>query len=205
MDARSLDYLVVGVNEFYTSKRCPKCRKSGTEPKDFIGSITIRQLYCEVCRTYFHRDEMAASNMVNAICVQLQQNKRPNYLLPINESKKFVKKRQSPSDITTRDQHTSAGKQKVTHGRESLPKPRPAVAMKTASARKQKLLPTLSRSVTGKRKAEPETRTSRKKRQTWEPESDAESDSSWQPREEDGEEEEEEGSLASEEGEEEKE
>ncbi|KAF9348684.1 hypothetical protein BGX26_012933 [Mortierella sp. AD094] len=89
--------------------------------------------------------------MVNAICLQLEKNKRPNYLLPINEFGDFVIKRQSASEIATRDQHTS----------------------------------------TGKRKAEPEAWTLKKRHQTCE--SESESDSSWQSKEEEEEEEEEEG------------
>ncbi|KAF9992999.1 hypothetical protein BGZ79_002408 [Entomortierella chlamydospora] len=87
---------------------------------------------------------MATSNMVDAICSQLQKNKRPNYLLPIDESGNFVIKRQSTSEITARDQLTS----------------------------------------TGKRKAEPEARTLRKRHQTCEFDVDSESDSSWQSSEE---------------------
>ncbi|KAF9951658.1 hypothetical protein BGZ65_005820 [Modicella reniformis] len=35
--ARSLDYLVVGINEYYTSKRCPNCKREGKESDDFVG------------------------------------------------------------------------------------------------------------------------------------------------------------------------
>ncbi|KAF9577551.1 hypothetical protein BGW38_007160, partial [Lunasporangiospora selenospora] len=53
---RSLDYLVVGINEYYTSKRCPKCQRSGRDPLDFVSSASIRRLFCESCKTPFHRD-----------------------------------------------------------------------------------------------------------------------------------------------------
>ncbi|KAF9162499.1 hypothetical protein BGX20_001699 [Mortierella sp. AD010] len=158
---RSLVYLVVGVNEFYTSKRCPNCKGGGTHPTDFVGSITIRQLFCEQCKTYFHRDEMAASNMVNAICSQLQNNKRPNYLLPVDESGKFVVKRQSTSEITAQDRPETYTSESETQTSESETDSR-------------------------KRKAVPEARTLRKRHQTYESETNSESDSSWQSSEEEG-------------------
>ncbi|KAF9995069.1 hypothetical protein BGZ80_003167 [Entomortierella chlamydospora] len=181
---RSFDYLVTGVNEFYTSKMCPNCERSGTHPTDFVGSITIRQLFCEGCKTYFHRDEMAASNMVNAICSQLQKNKRPNYVLPIDESGKFVIKRQSTSEITARDQHTSTGKRKAEPETQILRKRHQTLESEADSR---------SNPSRRKRKAEPETQTLRTRHQTWESEADSESDSSWQSTEEEEEEEEKEG------------
>ncbi|KAF9965988.1 hypothetical protein BGZ65_000523, partial [Modicella reniformis] len=58
--------IVVGINEYYTSKRCPNCKREGTESDDFVGITTMRRLFCRRCRTPFHRDVMAASNMTNA-------------------------------------------------------------------------------------------------------------------------------------------
>ncbi|KAF9342354.1 hypothetical protein BGX26_007711, partial [Mortierella sp. AD094] len=94
-----------------------------------------------------------AANKVNAICLQLEKNKRPNYLLPINESSDFVIKRKSASEITTRDQHTS----------------------------------------TGKRKAEQEAWTLRKRHQTCESKANSRSNSSWQSKDDEEEDDEEEG------------
>jgi predicted nucleic acid-binding Zn finger protein len=36
---RSLAYLVVGMNDYYTSKNGPSCEK-------FVGAVTLRWLYC---------------------------------------------------------------------------------------------------------------------------------------------------------------
>ncbi|KAF8976663.1 hypothetical protein BGZ46_008070 [Entomortierella lignicola] len=54
--ARSLGYVVLGLNEFYTSKKCPNCQ-------NFVAQVTIRQLFCPHCRKYYHRDIMAGENM----------------------------------------------------------------------------------------------------------------------------------------------
>ncbi|KAF9931084.1 hypothetical protein FBU30_010830, partial [Linnemannia zychae] len=42
--ARSLTYLVVGINEYYTSKRCPDCYSFVCATSDW------RTLYCMACR-----------------------------------------------------------------------------------------------------------------------------------------------------------
>ncbi|KAG0195310.1 hypothetical protein BGX28_001724, partial [Mortierella sp. GBA30] len=42
--ARSLGYIVVGVNEYYTSKKCPTCEQ-------FVGEVNYRRLYCTGCKT----------------------------------------------------------------------------------------------------------------------------------------------------------
>ncbi|KAG0007785.1 hypothetical protein BGZ80_004233 [Entomortierella chlamydospora] len=71
---------------------------------DVATQFIQRIFHWKGCKTYFRRDEMAAGDTVNAICSQLQKNKRPNYPLPIDESGNFVIKRQSTSEITARDQ-----------------------------------------------------------------------------------------------------
>ncbi|KAK3822774.1 MAG: hypothetical protein J3Q66DRAFT_424180 [Benniella sp.] len=43
--ARSLDYLVVGINEFYTSKWCPSCKREGIADNDFVDIVTMRRLF----------------------------------------------------------------------------------------------------------------------------------------------------------------
>ncbi|KAF9561473.1 hypothetical protein EC968_005761 [Mortierella alpina] len=73
----ALGYLVVGLNEFYTSKKCPHCH-------DFVAQVTLRQLYCPHCRVYFHRDVMAGNNLCNVIDGYLQKGDRPEYLQPRN-------------------------------------------------------------------------------------------------------------------------
>ncbi|KAG0219994.1 hypothetical protein BGX33_010569 [Mortierella sp. NVP41] len=54
--ARSLGYIVVGLNKFYTSKKCPICH-------EFVAQVTLRRLYCLECQVYHHRDVMAAHNI----------------------------------------------------------------------------------------------------------------------------------------------
>jgi hypothetical protein len=83
--ARSLDYLVVGINEFYTSKRCPTCQRDGIEKEDFVGRVTTRRLFCDECHNPFHRDILAASNMVVAVRSHLIANRRPPYLRPLDK------------------------------------------------------------------------------------------------------------------------
>ncbi|KAF9344737.1 hypothetical protein BGX26_003974 [Mortierella sp. AD094] len=56
--ARSLGYIVVGLNEYYTSKKCPDCQQ-------FVAQVTLREFFCPHCGRYRHRDVMAAENMSN--------------------------------------------------------------------------------------------------------------------------------------------
>ncbi|KAG0342297.1 hypothetical protein BG004_005705, partial [Podila humilis] len=79
---RSLGYVVVGLEEYYTSKKCPNCEK-------FVGKVTIRQLFCPPCGKYFHRDVMAAQNMANLERGYLEDQKRPLYLQPRTADGKF--------------------------------------------------------------------------------------------------------------------
>ncbi|KAF9983081.1 hypothetical protein BGZ80_007462, partial [Entomortierella chlamydospora] len=72
---RSLGYIVVGLNEFYTSKKCPNCEQ-------FVAQVTIRQLFCPQCCKYYHRDVMAAQNMSNIVQGYLLKQERPLYLQP---------------------------------------------------------------------------------------------------------------------------
>ncbi|KAF9572130.1 hypothetical protein EC968_010216 [Mortierella alpina] len=74
---RALGYLVVGLNEFYTSKKCPDCH-------NFAAQVTLRQLYCPHCRVYFHRDVMAGNNLCNVIDGHLLTGHRPQYLQLVN-------------------------------------------------------------------------------------------------------------------------
>ncbi|KAF9565018.1 hypothetical protein EC968_004278 [Mortierella alpina] len=74
--ARSLGYLVIGVNEYYTLKRCPHC--SG-----FVcATSNWRALYCRTCKCFWHRDVMASENMNICIRSQITDQQRPFYLQP---------------------------------------------------------------------------------------------------------------------------
>ncbi|GJJ76335.1 hypothetical protein EMPS_10900 [Entomortierella parvispora] len=73
--ARSLGYIVVGVNEYYTSQRCPVCT-------EFVGQVDLRRLYCSKCKAFMHRDVMAGHNMCNVIQEHLLNQRRPRYLQP---------------------------------------------------------------------------------------------------------------------------
>ncbi|KAF9917899.1 hypothetical protein BGZ65_012690 [Modicella reniformis] len=79
--ARSLDYLVVGIN----IQTVPTCMSTGKADHDFISIFTMRRLFCTQCRNPFHRDVLAASNMANAVLEQLRRNRRSLYLQPIDE------------------------------------------------------------------------------------------------------------------------
>ncbi|KAF9184711.1 hypothetical protein BGZ50_003535, partial [Haplosporangium sp. Z 11] len=76
--ARSLDYVVVGLNEYYSSKKCPVC-------EDFVAQDTFRRLYCIHCGVPMHRDVMAADNMCRIVQSYLLQQRRPRYLQPVDE------------------------------------------------------------------------------------------------------------------------
>ncbi|KAF8923515.1 hypothetical protein BGZ58_002852, partial [Dissophora ornata] len=74
--ARSLGYLVVGLNEYYTSKKCPGCGQ-------FVGQVDMRRFYCSQCQVFHHRDVMAAENMANIVQGYVLDLQRPDYLHPI--------------------------------------------------------------------------------------------------------------------------
>ncbi|KAF9382477.1 hypothetical protein CPC16_009322 [Podila verticillata] len=74
--ARSLGYLVVGLNEYYTSKKCPRCGL-------FVAQVTLRRFYCPECHVFHHRDVMAAENMANIARGYLEKQERPEYLQPV--------------------------------------------------------------------------------------------------------------------------
>jgi len=72
-----LGYIVVGVNEFYTSKKCPVC-------EEFVGQVDLRRFYCSKCKAYMHRDVMAGHNMANIVQGHLLTQQRPRYLQPMD-------------------------------------------------------------------------------------------------------------------------
>ncbi|KAG0303305.1 hypothetical protein BGZ98_006802 [Dissophora globulifera] len=75
--ARALGYIVVGVNEYFTSKKCPSC-------KNFVAQVgdNIRCFYCTSCKKYMHRDIMAGQNICNVVLGHLIDQQRPLYLQP---------------------------------------------------------------------------------------------------------------------------
>ncbi|KAG9062117.1 hypothetical protein KI688_006843 [Linnemannia hyalina] len=73
--ARAQGYLVVGLNEYYTSKNGPGCGC-------FVAQVDMRRFYCSHCHCYYHRDVMAAENMTNLIQGHLVDQQRPKYLQP---------------------------------------------------------------------------------------------------------------------------
>ncbi|KAF9131271.1 hypothetical protein BGX30_013177 [Mortierella sp. GBA39] len=75
---RSLGYTVVGVNEYYTSKKCPTCG-------EFACQVNIHQLYCQTCKAFMHRDVMAGHNMCNAVKTHLLMQTRQLYLQPVDD------------------------------------------------------------------------------------------------------------------------
>ncbi|KAF9130560.1 hypothetical protein BG015_003986 [Linnemannia schmuckeri] len=62
---RSLGYVVVGINEYYTLKKCSRCT-------GFIAQVTLRRFYCYGCKRYYHRDVMAAQNMCEIVLHRLK-------------------------------------------------------------------------------------------------------------------------------------
>jgi len=89
----------VGVNEFYTSKKCPVCQA-------FVGQVNTRRLYCPNCKSFMHRDELAGHNMCQIIQGHLLDQDRPRYLQPVyadgtlvwaqNKDKNDVKEQDQP-------------------------------------------------------------------------------------------------------------
>ncbi|KAF9160238.1 hypothetical protein DFQ26_005748 [Actinomortierella ambigua] len=82
--ARALGYVVVGVNEFYTSKKCPTCHDFVCETK------SLRRHYCSKCGKYRHRDVLAGHNICNILKSTVEQQERPLYLQPMNEDGSYV-------------------------------------------------------------------------------------------------------------------
>ena len=70
---RSLGYLVVWMDEYFTSQKCPCCH-------GFTEFINMRLKFCRTCGKMYHRDLMAAENMVNILYGETHGNGRPGYL-----------------------------------------------------------------------------------------------------------------------------
>lgn len=69
---------MVGVNEYYTSKKCPVCF-------EFVYQVNICHLYCKTCESFIHHDVMAGHNICNIIQGYLMEQKRPDYLQPVDK------------------------------------------------------------------------------------------------------------------------
>lgn len=61
--------IVASVNEYYPSKRCPV-------GLGFIYQAEIRRL-CPTCEHFFHKDVIAAYNLVNVVRSHLEEQTRP--------------------------------------------------------------------------------------------------------------------------------
>ncbi|OAQ22580.1 hypothetical protein K457DRAFT_295811 [Linnemannia elongata AG-77] len=92
--ARSLGYVVVGLNEYYTSKKCPRCTH-------FVAQVTLRTFYCFHCQIFHHRDVMAAENMCKIALGHLVRHERPDYLQPINADGTYPWKASSDEGSST--------------------------------------------------------------------------------------------------------
>ncbi|KAG0292157.1 hypothetical protein BGZ96_004453 [Linnemannia gamsii] len=98
--ARSLNYIVVGINEYYSSKKCPDCQ-------EFVAQVTLRQVYCTHCKRYYHRDVMAAENMCNIVQGYLVKQERPRYLQPITQDGRYPWDTTSTTGVGTSTVSTS--------------------------------------------------------------------------------------------------
>ncbi|KAG0348480.1 hypothetical protein BG004_005092 [Podila humilis] len=83
--ARTRGFAVTGINEYYSSQKCPL--NDPVNPDDpcdhgFIARKNTRRCYCTKCWMYFHRDIMAAQNMIRTAQGHLVQQGRPVYLQP---------------------------------------------------------------------------------------------------------------------------
>lgn len=98
-----MGYIVVGLNEYYTSKKCPRCEQ-------FVAQVTFRSLYCFPCKRYYHRDCMAAENMSRIVLECLKYQERPTHLQPINADGSYPWKTASAAspNTTTSTSSTSA-------------------------------------------------------------------------------------------------
>ena len=65
--------LTMALDEYFTFQKCPRCH-------DFVESVGMRVKHCGGCAVYFHRDVMAAHNMVNLLKSQCLGYGRPAYL-----------------------------------------------------------------------------------------------------------------------------
>ncbi|KAF9992821.1 hypothetical protein BGZ79_002596 [Entomortierella chlamydospora] len=93
--ARPLGYVVVGIREYYTSKKWPMCRKFVCQTE------SIRRLYC---RKYRHRDVLEGHDMCNIPRASVEWQEQPDYLQPIDKDGNYPWKEK---DSKTKDQPKS--------------------------------------------------------------------------------------------------
>ncbi|TPX44353.1 hypothetical protein SeMB42_g04365 [Synchytrium endobioticum] len=79
---RPLGYTIVGVNQYYTSNKCPCCT-------EFVEMPAMRRLYCRRCNKWYHRDDG-------------EPDERPAYLKPPSKDKKTPMKRKADEGGTSR-------------------------------------------------------------------------------------------------------
>ncbi|KAI3657436.1 hypothetical protein MP638_006717 [Amoeboaphelidium occidentale] len=70
---QSLGYVVVTVDEYFTSQKCPRCYSQSE-------AVCMRVKYCRTCHQYFHRDVMAGENMINIVRGLAVDGIRPEYM-----------------------------------------------------------------------------------------------------------------------------
>ena len=58
------------MNESYTSSKCPRCH-------NWVKSKSMRVKYCSGCDIHYHRDVMAAENMIHIAISILKTGERP--------------------------------------------------------------------------------------------------------------------------------
>jgi len=73
MKLSSQNYPCIFVDEYNTSQMCPVCKETYT---DLVEKCHLRIKYCSECEKYFHRDVMAAENIVNKGLSQIYDDKR---------------------------------------------------------------------------------------------------------------------------------
>ncbi|KAG0195583.1 hypothetical protein BGX28_001059, partial [Mortierella sp. GBA30] len=135
---RSLGHIVVGLNEYYTSKKCPDC-------ENFVAQVTLRQFFCPHCERYHHRDVMVAENMSKIARGHLEKQERPLYLQPKTADGRYpwiedTKMTASSPSSTIRTGNTSSSSSGVS-GSSALPRGRKrtsSVSNKTKIEKKAK-------------------------------------------------------------------
>jgi Zn finger protein HypA/HybF involved in hydrogenase expression len=87
-----LGYVIKTVNESYTSCKCPRCHHQ-------VEFKSMRIKYCRNCNIHYHRDVMAAENMVHIAISILRTGKRPDYLPKWSPKKQDNHHHHHPQDI----------------------------------------------------------------------------------------------------------
>ncbi|KAG0254341.1 hypothetical protein DFQ27_006905 [Actinomortierella ambigua] len=126
--ARALGYLVVGVEEYYTSKKCPTCNEFVAQTK------SIRRLYCGTCRKSMHRDVMGGHNMANILRSHVEKQERPLYLHPVDKDGHFpwLERGGGP----TRDDPRASGSRKRRHDDQQVNQEAQDTRTKTTTGKK---------------------------------------------------------------------